>query len=273
MSSGAAPPESGECTSGWCLGLAPTGDLYGANLAGSHHSRSGIQMMSFSRVGIDDAGESRFGLALGGRFGILRLHRHDDPDGGLQVGIEGGFRGEFDRDRSQDNIGWDGLYGLTLTYRGRGKTAFKLGLHHTSSHVGDEYIEATGRARIDYTRNEIEGGMSRRFGRRWRVYAETGWGVDLRNQALQEEWRGQAGAEYRSSRRWWKGIGVYAASDVSTWEERDWSADVAVQVGLLLDALPRRWRFGVEYYDGRARIGEFFQDDERAFSLGLWLDP
>ena len=34
----------------------------------------------------------------------------------------------------------------------------------------------------------------------------------------------------------------------------------------------RRWRFGIEYYDGRAQLGEFFQDDERYISIGLWLD-
>jgi len=34
----------------------------------------------------------------------------------------------------------------------------------------------------------------------------------------------------------------------------------------------RRWRLGLEYYDGRVPIAEFFADDLRHFALGLFFD-
>jgi hypothetical protein len=34
----------------------------------------------------------------------------------------------------------------------------------------------------------------------------------------------------------------------------------------------RTWRLGVELYDGRPNLGEFFQDSEAHVALGVWLD-
>lgn len=54
--------------------------------------------------------------------------------------------------------------------------------------------------------------------------------------------------------------------------ERDWQLDLSLAVGLLLSSWPRRWRLGLQYYDGRAPMGEFFQNDQNILTLGLWLD-
>ena len=71
----------------------------------------------------------------------------------------------------------------------------------------------------------------------------------------------------------WKGrLGWYAAVDASAFAERDGSLDWAVDLGLLLSPWPRRWRLGLQYYDGRAPLGEFIKSDQRSLTLGLWLD-
>jgi hypothetical protein len=60
--------------------------------------------------------------------------------------------------------------------------------------------------------------------------------------------------------------------DVQAWEERDWNLDLAVQGGLAFHAEGRRWRLGLEYYDGRVPLGEFYFEDQRHVSLGLFVD-
>jgi hypothetical protein len=228
-----------------------------------------VELLSVESVGIEDAGESRFALRLGGRFGVLRLGRDDRA---LQLGIEAGFASHFDNDVDQDNIGWDGHYGLTLT-AGHGETlAWKVGLFHTSAHVGDEYAERTSRRRIGYTREEVLAGLSYRLAPRLRAYFESAYAYELRI-AIQRPWRVQGGLVFEDADRFAGGrFGWYAATDVAQWEERDWRTDWALQAGLVYPAGARAWRLGLTVHDGRPPLGEFFQDTERSVSAGLSID-
>ena len=262
--------ESGER---WGFQPFPEGDLYPVYIADPHHSGFMMQLMSFERVEIFDSGKDRFGLKLGGRFGLLRVHPAGAPERGLQVSLEAGFLGQFDIDNSQDNIGWDGVYGLIFSLRMNEILAFRFGVHHTSSHVGDEYAERTGRLRINYTREEFLAGVSGEIGDRWRVYGEAAYGYELRTEAIQEPGRVQLGAEYESAPMVWNNrVSWYAATDGSAYEERDWDINISVQAGFAMRTNGRTWRFGIEHYDGRSLIGEFFQNDERYTALGLWLN-
>jgi hypothetical protein len=81
------------------------------------------------------------------------------------------------------------------------------------------------------------------------------------------------GAEWESSRRLLKGHFVwYVAGNVAFWQERDWRPDLSVQGGLAAKDSGRTWRLGVEYLNGRAPLGEFFEDTEARFTFGLWVD-
>jgi hypothetical protein len=255
------------------LELFPAGELYPPYLADLHRPGFGLVQVHAASTTVDDAGDRRFDLRLGGSFGLLRLRPRDRPDRGWQLDVVAGFDGQFDVDRSYDNIGWDGNYGLSLvTARDHG-LAFKVGVYHTSSHVGDEYAERTGRRRIGYTREELVAGLSWTPAARWRLYAETGWAYDRRNEELQEPGRLQAGVEHTAPATLWGGrLGWFAAADLSATEERDRSVDASIQAGLLVLSGPRRWRLAAGFYDGRSTLGEFFQDDERFLTLGLWLD-
>ena len=267
----AAPAAAG--TSDWTFDLAPTGDVYSPYIADPTRAGFAVQLISFSNSEIADAGDDRWGLKLGGRFGLFRIHPRNEPDRGFQLSIEAGFKGQFDRDHSLDNIGWDGIYGLIATYRRGNRLAYKLGALHTSAHVGDEHQERTGRQRIEYTRTELLAGASRSVGKRWRVYGEAGWACELRTPELQDRGRVQLGLEYESAPVLWKGrIGWYAAADASVFEERDWEVSTTVQAGFKVRTPARFWRLGLEYYDGRSWMAEYFQDDERYLSAGLWLD-
>ena len=259
--------------SDWELILAPSGDPYPPSIAGPHQRGSAISFLSVAESTIADTGTRMFGLKLGGRFGVLGLRPRNQTSGGWQVGLEAGFYGQFDVSRDYDNVGWDGFYGVVATGAIGSRGAFKLGSVHTSSHVGDEYEVRTGRSRIDYSRQEAQAGLSWRWSEEWRSYGEAGWGYDLRSE-LQEPGRVDIGHEYEVRERLWNNrVGWYAALDLSAFEERRWQIDSSLQAGFVVYAGERRWRLGIEYYDGRAPLGEFFQDDQRYIGIGLWLDP
>lgn len=269
--------------------LFPEGVLYPPYVAEIRRPGFGATILGVSDPAPKDTGDRRFGLKLGGRFGLVRLA----PPGTerlWQLSFEAGFYGQFDIESSQDSVGWDGLYGLVLTTAraGGGPFAYSLAIHHISSHVGDELAERTERARIGYTREEVALGVSWREPPdsgpgRWRLYAEGAWGYTLSaegpdGEELQEPGRFEAGAEYEAPGalgrrtgtpgRW----GLFAALDANAWEERDWQAALSVQAGFLIPSGHRRWRLGLAAYDGQVPIGEFFQQDERYVMLGLWLD-
>jgi hypothetical protein len=251
----------------------PLEDLYPQYAADPHRVGFGFQYLSYTKTGIADSGNSRIDLRAGGRFGIVRVMQQGRNGRGWQLSVEGGFNALFDVDYSLDNIGWDGRYGLVLTAAPTRELAFKIGALHDSSHVGDEYMERTGRRRIGYTRHELAGGISWFINDHWRTYAEVGWGYQMSNDELMKPGRAQLGIEFESAKILWKGrTGWYGALDLSAMEERDWRMDISLQTGFVRHSFGRTWRFGIAWYNGRPPIGEFFQNTERYIGLGLWLD-
>lgn len=230
-------------------------------------------LVSVADGSIAESGAERFDLALGGRFGLLRSTPGNRPERPWQLNIEAGFVGQFDRENSLDNIGWDGLYGLTLDKRLTDRSVLKIAVKHYSSHVGDELQERTGRKRINYTREETIVGLTWKPVESWRLYGEAAWGHELRTPELQEPWRLQAGLELASQHRLPAGMTWFAACDLGSFEESDWEIDATVQIGLAKLSGARTWRFGLEARDGRSPIGEFFRARERWVGLGIWLDP
>lgn len=264
------PPPAFSLDQGRSLVLFPLDDAFPRPLADPHRAGFGLARVSVTDKDIPSAGDTRYALKVGARLGLARVQTDARA---WQLNVEGGFNGQFDITQSEDNIGWDGLYGLTVTTTLRPGLALRVGALHNSAHVGDEYIERTGRLRLNYTREEAVAGLSWRVDRHWRTYGEYAHGYDLRNEAVQAPGRAQAGLEYEAPTPWWSGrLGWYAAIDVSAMEERDWRVDTGVNVGLVTRVGERRWRLGLEYYDGRPAIGEFFQHTEQHVALGAWLD-
>jgi hypothetical protein len=226
-----------------------------------------------SGVDIEGAQGTRAWLAAGGRFGILRRLPACPGGRSWQFGIEAGLDALFDSKNKLDNIGYDGNYGLVLTTATSGPFAFKLALLHTSGHVGDEWADRTSRERVGYTREEIALGVARRLSERMRVYGEIARARYQLSPELQRKWRAQGGLERESPRAFADGrIGWYAATDLQSWEERDWRLDISVEAGLLAYSAGRRWRLGLRYADGRVPLGEFFGSSEQWLTLGIWMD-
>lgn len=272
----APPPDATPAReAGWHLCFSPPGDLFPRALADPRRPMFAFVHQSVGEVTIPDSGDTRYGVRLGGRHAFARLSPADRPGRGFELAAEGAFSGLFDADNDTDNIAWDGLYGLHVAWAAGERLALRLALAHDSSHVGDEYIERTGRERIRYTREELGLGASWRLARDWRIYGEAAHGHDLRNETLMEPWRAQSGLEYspppRLSGGW---LGWYAACDLGAYEEDDWELNVTAQAGLHapVPALGRSYRVGLEYSAGRSHHGEFFFQRERYVGFGFWLD-
>jgi hypothetical protein len=244
----------------------PAGLLHPRYTADPRSPEFGMAVLHVSAPALADAGERRFGLKLGGRFGLIRLDE-------WQLDIHAGFIGQFDIDHSLDNIGWDGTYGFLASTRfGRG-LSFQVGTKHVSAHVGDEYAERTGRRRIGYTREEVAAGLAWSGKGGGRLYGEGGWGYSPKQEIGQERGRAQAGAEFHRAARSRERLGWYAAVNLEAMEEREWNLDTSLHVGLRVPAGDRRWRVGLAFSDGRVPLGEFYRSDERSVALGLWLEP
>jgi hypothetical protein len=226
----------------------------------------------YTRTEIPDTSGTRTMLKAGGRFGIVRWEAAAEGGRSWQLSIDAGLDAMFDSQNSLDNIGWDGNYGLTLTTASVSRLAYKLGILHCSSHVGDEYIERTGRGRFGYSREELALGARYRIGPAWSAYAELGLAYKQLHD-LQEPWRAQLGAEWQAERTQVLGrFAWYGALDLQLWQERSFEPDVTIQGGLAAAGANRTWRFGVEYSHGRPPLGEFFRDTEARVSLGMWVD-
>ncbi len=259
----------------WRLSVSPGGDLYPGYIADPLRPGFALRKLNVADSEIPESGDNRYAFTLGGRYGLLRIDAGRDPGMAFQLDVYGAFLGQFDVDNGTDNIGWDGLYGVILSWTDGAGLALKLAMQHDSSHVGDEYMERTGRERINYTREEWAAGVSYRFLDTFRVYGEGAYAYDLRNDALQEPGRVQGGLEIEDRDRFLGGrLGYYAALDVGAYEESDWDADVSLQAGVVVpvDRFLQTIRIGTFYRDGRSPIGEFFQRRETWWGLGLWID-
>lgn len=254
--------------------LFPTTDLYRSYIADPRHPRFSIKMMYMTQRGIAETTRLRMSTSVGGSFGLFRIHADGRPDRGFQLQIGAGIFAQWDALMALDGIGWDGVYHILGTWTVGEQTALKLGINHMSSHIGDEYIENTGRKRIQYTREEIVAGISYILAKNWRAYVEPGYVYEA-IKPPREHWRLQGGLEYESDPILFDGFaGWFVALDAKSYEENDWNWSTAAQVGIALpiNSLGPTHRVGLEYYRGRSPMGEFFQEYENHLALGWWIE-
>jgi hypothetical protein len=254
------------------LVLIPPADFYPYYLADPRRARTSISLVRMIDNDIEETGDTRFNHSLGRRFGLLRFGDERSYEA-WQLDLEVGYFTNFDVENHTDNIGWDGLYGLHLSSRLSADVFIRFGTLHDSAHLGDEYIEETGRERIDYTREELIAGIAWLPSSRSKLYSELGWAWHVKDDMEPLRW--QFGAEYYAAGNdLYLGLPWYAAADLALFEERDWEPAVSLQLGLIYatgDAT-ERYRFVLEAYDGRSLMGEFSFQDDTNLSVGVHDD-
>jgi hypothetical protein len=250
----------------------PPNDFYPGYIADPLRPQNALTIQWLSDTEIPETTAHRFGLRLGGSFPIRRWHPEGEPHKGWQLTFEGGFSGQFDIGWSWDNTGWDGFYGVYLSRMVTPNFGFRIGSQHDSSHIGDEYSERTGIKRFKYTREEGIFGVSWRFRPHVTGYAEVGVGNGIAGSVTS---RLQLGAQYISESRFWKGrASHFAAVDIRTYEETDWSTRLTVQAGYWIPVGDRSsaYRVAFEYGTGRSVLGQFIWYRETWFAIAWYYD-
>ena len=257
---------------GWTIG--PPGHVYPYYLADPRRPQTSAGL-NFARNSdlMDQYGNGtvRTDIRLGGRVPLVRYTASNAM--AWEICVEGGFFGYFDASQSLENIGWDGRYGLLLGWRFATGFSTKIHLRHLSSHLGDEFIERTGRERIGYTREDVTLGLAWEPVSGGTVYGEIGLGIHD-GAARQETSVFQFGGQYRGGQTS-KLLGVFgwqAAADIQLYEEEDYTPEITLQAALLLPMAreEQQIRFAIEYHSGRALLGELSDLDEDyvAFLVG-----
>jgi hypothetical protein len=250
--------------------LFPASDVFPVYVADPHRPMNTISTRLTTQSGIPGTTHRRTGLSAGGRFGMIRF---DTPGRrSWQVSIDAGIDALFDSHYSDEAIGWDGNYGLTVTTAGTGPWSLKIAVLHTSAHVGDEYEDRMKRSRINYTREELAVGVSWRPAARWRAYGEAGHAYSMLN-AEQAPWRLQTGMEVETSPRLLGSrFAWYGAMDVQAAQERNWRVDTAVEGGVVARAGSKACRLLVQHSRGRPTVAEFFASSESTITLAVRID-
>ena len=252
--------------------IIPPADFYPYYLADPRSSRTSINLVGMIDNNIEDTSDTRFNHSLGRRFGLVRFG-DEQTYRAWQLDLDVGYFTNFDIDDHTDNIGWDGIYGLYFSRRLSPDIFIRFGTLHDSAHLGDEYIEETGRERIDYTREELMAGVAWLPTPRSKLYTELGWAWHTRDDMEPLRW--QFGAEYYGAGNdLYLGLPWYAATDLALFEERDWEPAITLQVGLIYATgnATERYRFVLEAYSGRSVMGEFSFEDESYLSVGVHYD-
>jgi hypothetical protein len=284
--------------------LGPPTEFYPQYIADPRRAQFALVLTSYSNSEVPGTTKARSSIRFGGKLGLVRFHPVGNSEVGWQIDLEAGFFsqfslvGGFDKFHpvgnsevgwqidleagffSQfslvggfDNYAWDGVQGLMASYKPMPQLGFRFGVLHDSAHLGDEYMEETGRERINYTREEIVAGVSWQPNRQWRLYSEITSEYETRGVARGE--RFQIGAEYFSPTRMWHGRLIpYTAADFNFFSERDWASAITAQIGLMMPTRQgsSRYRVAFEFSHGRSPMGEFSFFDETYVGLGLYYD-
>jgi len=209
---------------------------------------------------------------IGATVGLVRFEREDSP---LRVQLDA-FGVVINRVSQYDFlVDSDYRAGLPLTFA-LGPWHGKLAFEHTSSHLGDETIERTGRQRNDYTKDEIVAGLGRwLFADHLRVYGDVGWAVFEHIPDNPSPFRFDLGGEWRprvSTGFWGE---PFAAANLEFNGANGYHPSLDVQLGWLWRAPDRRlgqFRVYAEYFTGRSDFGQFFTMNEQFLGFGVAIE-
>jgi hypothetical protein len=211
--------------------------------------------------------------AIGVTFPVLRWGRDEVTPQGLQLDF---FAVVFSRwSNLRDSVGVDYRFGVPLTFA-CGPWSGRIAYEHTSTHLGDELAERTGRKKVSSNRDEVVVGLAYSFWDSVRIYGQVGYALGLSSPGNDErrdrydwgiEWIGREVCH-------WIGGRPFAAFDMDLRGDQDYTANVTTQIGWRWSNSIHRpaLRLALEYYDGRSPYGQFLLDRENWFGVGIMVD-
>lgn len=291
--------------------LVPDDVLFPSPIADQNFPRFSLSFPVYAEQRIDTLHRSgdvplREVLEFGGVQGLFRftsdMHEHIATELCIGAGVITMFDSFED---NLDNLGWEGSGFVVENLMVSHHVRMRFGFHHISSHVGDEYLanyevvafpveeggDLTSGATygFNYVRDSLAGGISLQIGSFSRIYAELYHSMDMLRYMLcynAYPWQATMGLEFQwpdvkvHTQRW------YLAIHTAAFQESSWFPSTAIQFGRVISQPKsnQRFRFGLEYYYGRAQLASFNHTGESVptawediqtesyVAIGVWYD-
>lgn len=233
------------------------------------------------------------------RLSLLQYRLKSNPKLGIEGEI-GVMTPCHMRQGNNDFIGLDGIYYFAIAGNPTEWLSLRFSKHHICTHIGDEYPKRTTTSVTDRdpmykqgpTMDDFRFAASIRplwFVKvpQWdilRVYAEVGYfdpGFDFlgerkswpNNYAYMNYMGGMELEYYFPERLRWLG-GVFTAANISTYQQNGFGKNLNITAGYILpqerDKL--RLRLGVQFYNGRSLVNEFYNRKERFIAAYFAFD-
>jgi hypothetical protein len=210
--------------------------------------------------------------AIGGTFALARYGACDDPRHAVQADF---FAVVFSRFAQTSRLlDSDYRFGFIGTFAWGGWEG-KFGYEHTSTHIGDEYLDEVLDFRKELIRDELVIALGYRWLNQFRFYGQVAYSLDIRTPGIESQRdRWNFGAEwYENVKSPWYGQ-PYAAVDADLRGDQDYQFNFTGQVGWMWRDPAKRpfFRLLAQYYNGRSIYGHFSDEDESWYALGMAMD-
>lgn len=232
----------------------------------------------------------------GVRVSLLKFSPKNNPKLGVSVDL-GAMVPTFMRAGNNDLIGIDGIYYFAVAGKPTEWLSLKFSKHHICTHVGDEFPYGGVYSPVDFDPNMTALPVRDDFilmaavrplwflhNPQWdilQVYGDFGFylpGADFMggrsNKPHYEAYlnlQGGAELEYYFPKPAFGGL--YTAVNVSAYQLNAWAPNISVVGGYLFpqERNGRRFRIGMQYYNGRSLSNQFYNRKERfvAFTVGF----
>lgn len=248
----------------------PKGELFAPLIADHNETRTYMSLLSLDSETV----QSWFGdVGVGANFGLYRWPGKQ-PGDASQLGVFAAVNSLFDMEgTSYPLVNTDYRVGFTYELQ-RGKFSARTRLFHQSSHLGDELIlQGNAPQRVNLSVEVVDLLLAWQWGG-WRPYAG-GMYIIHRDPDDLKQAGFQVGVDYTGTTPVLFGGRLVGGVDYRSFEENDWRGGMSVKVGLEYGR-PRPERRGIkvllEYYDGAAPFGQFYNDVVSYYGLGVQFD-
>ncbi|MFC1639138.1 DUF1207 domain-containing protein [Gemmatimonadota bacterium] len=223
-------------------------------------------------------GPSEFGNTVEGEVALaaslpLYLIAGSGLRDGLVVGAEGAVFGRFTLTTiTRDLISTDWIFAVPFIWH-LGEHWLRFGYHHTSAHIGDEYIARFDAEVADYSRDVTDFTAFYQATESVGLYGGGNWAFNVHPTGSRRLLvRAGAQAETRNTTR---ALLPYGAVDVQWEQNNSWEPRLNVQVGVRLPKIGgrRSMRLAMEFLAGPSPQGQFHEEHVRQVTLGLFIDP
>jgi hypothetical protein len=211
-------------------------------------------------------GESLFGdereaeAAVGREFPLFALQRGPRP---LTLGFGVHTYGRFSLDDSKSSIiSTDWLVGFTVQKR-LPAWELTLQLYHESSHLGDEYAEAFGASRLDWSRAVLAGWVGYRAGP---VRLTGNVNRVVIDQLKLPAWGASVGADWQGATGQVGGVPLrpLVGFFLDGWSATDWVLSPTARLGIGIPGpAGRELRFSLLAHTGLSTQRQFFREKSR----------